>query len=272
MSARPLVGISGCTKSINERGWHAAAVKYSEAALHAVGAMPLVIPPVGSIAFAGEQGRATLDNLLGRLDGLILTGSPSNVEPHHYGQPSRDGTLHDGDRDSTTLPLIRRAIELAVPIFAICRGLQEVNVALGGSLHQHVHEREDRSDHRSPRSRNPEIRDPDVNYGPAHPVAISPGGLLAALIGKPEIDVNSLHGQGIDQLAAPLAVEAVAPDGQIEAVSHRSAPGFFFAVQWHPEHRALENWVSMRLFGAFGEAVRRRAAGSAPGALPLAAE
>ena len=272
MLARPLVGISGCTKTINERHWHASARKYCEAALHALDAMPVLIPPVGETAFAGESGKPTLDNLLSRLDGLIFTGSPSNVEPHHYGQASREGTLHDRERDATTLPLIRRAVELAVPVLAICRGLQEVNVALGGSLHQHVHELEGRHDHRSPRARDPAIRDPDVSYGPAHPVAIATGGILQKLLGTHEVQVNSLHGQGIDRLAPPLFVEAVAPDGQIEAVSHRSATGFFLAVQWHPEHRALENWVSMRLFHAFGAAVRRRASGSPPVTLPLAAE
>jgi putative glutamine amidotransferase len=263
MSPRPLVGVSSCTKQINGRTWHGVAHKYIEAALDAVGTMPLLIPPVGAQAFDGDDG--TLDRLLDRLDGLLLTGSPSNVEPRHYGQDGRPETLHDAARDATTLPLIRRALETGVPTFAICRGLQEVNVALGGSLHQHVHEIAGRRDHRSPKK--PDI---DVNYAPAHPVAIIEGGMLHRLLGQREVDVNSLHGQGIDQLAPPLRVEAVAPDGQIEAVSYPGAMGFFLAVQWHPEHRARQNPVSMKMFDAFAAACRRRA--DRHTALPLAAE
>jgi putative glutamine amidotransferase len=263
MSPRPLVGVSSCSKQINGRTWHGVASKYVEAALDAAGVMPLLIPPVGSLAFGADDG--TLDRLLDRLDGLLLTGSPSNVEPHHYGQDGRPETLHDAARDATTLPLIRRALETGVPTFAICRGLQEVNVALGGSLHQHVHEIAGRHDHRSPKK-----ADIDVNYAPAHPVTITEGGALHRLLGQRAVDVNSLHSQGIDRLAPPLRVEAVAPDGQIEAVSCPGAAGFFLAVQWHPEHRARQNPTSMKLFDAFADACRRRAGRHT--ALPLAAE
>jgi putative glutamine amidotransferase len=229
MSARPLVGITGCSKSINDRSWAAVAQKYVEAALDAVGVMPLVIPPVGAVAFAGRVGAATLDKLL---------------------------------------PLIRRAVETGVPVFAICRGIQEVNVALGGTLCQHVHEREDRSDHRSPRS--PDVH---VNYAPAHPVILTEGGWLHRLLQTREIQVNSLHGQGIDCLAPGLRGEATAPDGQIEAVTYPSARGFFLGVQWHPEFRARDNVVSMAMFSAFAAACRQRAGGErAAGPMALAAE
>ncbi len=230
--------------------------KYVQAAIRAVGGLPVLIPAFGREF--GEDGALTevLDRLLEMLDGVLLTGSPSNVEPHHYnGHPSRDGTAHDAARDATTLPLIRLAIDRAVPLFAICRGLQEVNVALGGSLHQLVHEVNGRRDHRSPKA--PDI---DTNYAPAHAVDIVEDGLLHRLLGKRRVLVNSLHAQGIDKLAPGARVEAVADDGQIEAFSLPDAAAFALALQWHPEHRALENPVSMKLFGAFADACRRRAA------------
>jgi len=170
-SLRPLVGISSCLKE-NGRGWHhTVGDKYVRAAIHAVGALPILIPAIG--AEFGEETATikALDRLIDGLDGVLLTGSPSNVEPHHYeGEDSRPGTAHDPARDATTLPLIRHSIDRGVPLFAICRGLQEVNVALGGSLHQLVHEVEGRRDHRSPKS-----PDTDVNYAPAHDVDIVEG-------------------------------------------------------------------------------------------------
>jgi putative glutamine amidotransferase len=229
--------------------------KYVQAAIRAVGALPILVPAFGR-EFA-EDGRMTeaLDRLLDTLDGVLLTGSPSNVEPHHYaGQPSRDGTAHDAARDATTLPLIRHAIDHGVPLFAICRGLQEVNVALGGTLHQLVHEVGGRRDHRSPKS-----SDTDVNYAPAHDIEIVEGGLLHKLLGRRRMEVNSLHAQGVDRLAPRARLEAMADDGQVEAFSVPDAPAFALALQWHPEHRALENPVSMKLFDAFAAACCRRA-------------
>jgi putative glutamine amidotransferase len=155
----------------------------------------------------------------------------------------------------TTLPLIRRALELGVPLLAICRGIQELNVALGGSLHQHVHEVAGRSDHRSDKSVPLAER-----YGPAHPITLTPRGILQGLLdGAATVEVNSLHGQAIDRLAPGLAVEALVPDGTIEAVRVVGVRGFALGVQWHPEWRVLDNPISRRLFAAFGAACRARA-------------
>lgn len=255
-SLRPLVGISACLKENGRGGWHhTVGDKYVQAAIRAVGGVAVLIPAVGRDFTEEDALAATLDRLFDSLDGVLLTGSPSNVEPHHYGRESRAGTVHDPARDATTLPLIRHAIDRGVPLFAICRGLQEVNVALGGSLHQHVHEVEGRRDHRSPKS--PDI---DVNYAPAHDIDIVEDGLLHRLLGERRVRVNSLHAQGVDRLAPRARIEATAEDGQIEALSIPDAPGFALALQWHPEHRALENPVSMKLFGAFAAACRTRMA------------
>ena len=253
---RPLIGVSACLKD-NGRSWvHSVGDKYVQAAIRAVGGLPVIIPAFGP-DFEAEQGVVeALDRLLDNLDGVLLTGSPSNVEPHHYGgEQSRDGTAHDPARDATILPLIRHAIDDGVPLFAICRGAQEVNVALGGTLHQLVHEVPGRRDHRSPRT-----SDTDVNYAIAHPIDVVEGGLLHRLVGQRRVMVNSLHAQGVDQLAPRARAEAFADDGQVEAFSVPDAAAFTLALQWHPEHRALENPVSMKLFDAFAAACTARAA------------
>jgi putative glutamine amidotransferase len=195
-------------------------------------------------------------DLFDHLDGILLTGGPSNVAPHHYGgAPSRPETVLDPQRDATTLPLIRAAVERAMPLLAICRGFQELNVAFGGSLHQHLHEVPGRIDHRRDRAATfPE------QYAPRHPVALTPGGELAGLSGALEIEVNSLHAQGIDRIGEGLVVEAVAPDGTIEAARVEGAAAFAIGVQWHPEWRVLEKPDYAALFAAFGEATRERAA------------
>ena len=265
---RPLVGVTACLKENGRGGWHhTVSDRYVQAALGAVGALPVVIPALGRELADDAAMTAALVRLLDSLDGILLTGSPSNVEPHHYGQESKPGTAHDPARDATTLPLIRQAIDQAVPLFAICRGLQEVNVALGGTLHQLVHEVDGRRDHRSPRS--PDV---DVNYAPAHDIEIIEGRLLHRLVGEKRLRVNSLHAQGVDRLAPRARIEAVADDGQIEAFSVPDAPAFALALQWHPEHKALENPVSMKLFGAFAAACRRRAAGRLGVPMRVAAE
>jgi putative glutamine amidotransferase len=244
MSGRnlPFIGIPCCVRPIWERPLHTVSDRYPQAVIDAAGGVPLLIPAVGAKIDCGA--------LLDRLDGLLITGSPSNVEPYQYGgPPSMEGTLHDPDRDATTLPLIREAVRRDLPVLAICRGIQELNVALGGTLHQRIFEMPDRFNHR--RRKGPMTL--DERYGPAHSVALSPGGVLARLAGAPEIMVNSLHGQGIDRPAPDLFVEAAAPDGQIEGVSLPGAR-FVVGVQWHPEYKVLENPFSRALFAAFAQA------------------
>jgi putative glutamine amidotransferase len=248
----PFIGIPSCVRTINERQFHTVNDRYTDAVIEAAGCLPIVIPAIGP--------KTDIGSLLDRLDGLLLTGSPSNVEPAHYGgPPSREGTLHDPDRDATTLPLIREAVRRDLPILAICRGIQELNVALGGTLHQRIFEMPERFNHR--RRRRYDIPD-DERYGPAHPVALIPGGLFARLADADEIMVNSLHGQGIDCPAPNLVVEAVAPDGQIEAVSLPGAR-FVVGVQWHPEYKALQNPFSRALFSEFSQACHATVAGGA---------
>jgi len=240
----PLIGIPTCIRTFNERAFHTVSERYPNAVIDAAGCLPVVIPACGH--------KMDLSALLDSLDGLLLTGSPSNVEPYHYGgSPSLEGTLHDPDRDSTTLPLIREAVRRDMPVLAICRGIQELNVALGGTLHQRIFDMPERYNHR--RRRRPTIPD-DERYGPAHSVALTPGGLFSQLAeDAPEIMVNSLHGQGIDGPAPGLRIEAVAPDGQIEGVSLPGAR-FVVGVQWHPEYKPLENPFSKALFKAFSVA------------------
>jgi putative glutamine amidotransferase len=243
----PLIGVPACLVQRDGFGYHQVGAKYVDSVIDGAGGLPLLIPALGP--------RLEFDVLLAELDGLLITGSPSNVEPHHYGgQAPRPDSPCDPARDATTLPLIRRALDLAVPLFAICRGLQELNVALGGTLHQEVHELPGRADHRSDKTVPLAER-----YAPIHPVRIVPDGMLQRLLEDAStIQVNSLHAQGIDRLADRLSVEASAPDGTIEAVAVRDARGFALAVQWHPEWRVLENPTSRRLFAAFGAACRAR--------------
>ena len=245
--ARPLIGIPADRRMVGAHPFHMVGEKYARAVLDAAGAAPLLIP-----SLADELG---FDELLQRLDGLLFTGSPSNVEPHLYaGAPSAPGTLHDPARDATTLPLIRKAVRAGVPVFGICRGFQEMNVAFGGTLHQKLHEVPGYLDHRDDGSQPLEVQ-----YGPAHDVTLEPGGVLRSLAASERIQVNSLHNQGIDRLGAELAVEARAPDGVIEAFRVRDAQRFALAVQWHPEWKVMSNPFSRALFAAFGQASRERA-------------
>ena len=248
-----IVGIPACSREVAGHPNHATPSRYGDAVIGGSGAMPVLLPPVG-----GDVGGGLL-HILDRLDGLLLSGSPSNVAPACYGV-DEDATpdMHDPPRDATTLPLIRAALERGLPVLAICRGIQELNVALGGTLHQEVHKVPGRMDHRAGPGTH------DQRYAPKHAIALS--GHMARILGKTATQVNSLHGQAIDRLAPGLVVEATAPDGTIEAVHVASAPGvaqvgWAFGVQWHPEWRFAENEDSMALFRAFGEACRAYRAG-----------
>jgi putative glutamine amidotransferase len=248
-SARPLIGIPADRRLVgkHQHPFHMVGEKYARAVLEAADALPLIIPSLAE--------ELHLDDLLARLDGILFTGSPSNVEPHHYaGSPSAPGTLHDPARDATTLPLIRKAVQAGIPVLGICRGFQEMNVAFGGTLHQKVHEVGGFSDHR-----DDETQPLEVQYGPAHDVILEPGGLLRAMAGTDRLRVNSLHSQGIARLGPGLVVEARAPDGLIEAFHVPNTPRFAVAVQWHPEWQAMSNPFSKALFAAFGSASRERA-------------
>ena len=246
-TVRPLIGIPADRRMVGAHPFHMVGEKYARAVLDAAQAAPLLIPSLA------EELR--FDELLERLDGMLFTGSPSNVEPHLYqGAPSSPGTLHDPARDATTLPLIRKAVQAGVPVFGICRGFQEMNVAFGGTLHQRLHELPGYLDHRDDESQPLEVQ-----YGPAHDVVLEPGGVLRSLASADRIRVNSLHSQGIDRLGGELAVEARAPDGVVEAFRVRSAQRFALAVQWHHEWQVMANPFSRALFAAFGQASRERA-------------
>ena len=221
---------------------HQANDEYITAIRDGAQALPLLIPSTDAPLDAGA--------VLAAVDGLLFTGSPSNVAPSHYGATARPGTELDELRDKTTLPLLRAAIAAGKPLLAICRGFQELNVALGGSLHQHVHEIPGRLDHREPRDVPLELE-----YGPAHAISLTGGGLLARLSGLKQAMVNSLHHQGIDRLAPGLKVEAVAPDGQIEAVSLSGAGAFLLGVQWHPEWQFACDPLNRAIFLGFGAAL-----------------
>jgi putative glutamine amidotransferase len=193
-----------------------------------------------------------LEALLDNLDGVVMTGAPSNVHPPHYGEEaSADHEPYDHERDSTSLDLISRVIAKGMPLFCICRGFQELNVVLGGTLETELQRTSGRLDHRSRQA-----EDLDTKYGPAHPITITPGGMLARILGKSQTMVNTLHRQGIKKLASSLIMEACAPDGVIEAASVKGAASFALGTQWHPEYKAAQNADSVKLFTAFGDAVR----------------
>jgi putative glutamine amidotransferase len=243
----PLVGVPCDSRQIGPHPFQAVGEKYLRALVDAGGVVPLAIP---SLAPA-----LPLDDCLDIFDGLLFTGSPSNIEPHRYGrEPSFEGNLHDPARDDTTLPLVQAAIAHGIPVLGLCRGLQEINVALGGSLHQQVHEVDGLDDHREDKAASLQEQ-----YAPAHEVSLCNGGLLQHIAGSDRVAVNSLHGQGIRELGAGLVPEAFADDGLVEAVRLDSA-AFFLAVQWHPEWRATENAFYRGIFEAFGAACRQRAA------------
>ncbi len=259
LSRLPVVLVTSCNKPLGEHPFHVAGRKYVDA-VRLAGALPLIAPPFAE----GE-----LDAMLAVADGVLFTGSQSNVHPGHFGEVLHDATLPlDADRDAWTLPLVRRVLDSGLPLFGICRGAQEVNVALGGSLHQAVQQQPGLADHRGAGA--DATQGAEQVYGPSHPVEVLPGGVLASVLAsvlapglasvpdRPRFDVNSVHGQGIKRLAAGLRVEAVAPDGLVEAFSMPAAPAFNLCVQWHPEWQAASNPVSVQLFHAFGAALRLR--------------
>ncbi len=264
---KPLIGISCCTKQFGLFGMpnHAASDTYVRATDEVIGGVPVLLPANGP--------KADIETLLERLDGIILTGSRSNVHPTLYdGPPHAEGTWEDPARDGITLPLIRVAVARGVPLLAICRGFQELNVAMGGSLHQRLQDLPDHFDHSTPMQPSARVR-----QSKAHSVRITPGGWLHRLAGTTEIAVNSLHNQGIDRLAPGLVAEGVAPDGLIEAVRVIAGPdgpnpGFAVGVQWHPEYDWRTDPLSKAIFAQFGDVVRAYAESARLGGVSIAAD
>jgi putative glutamine amidotransferase len=248
MNTKPVIGIPADRRQLDPHPFHMVGEKYATGIRDGADGLPFLIPALGDSIDAAT--------ILHHVDGILLTGSPSNVEPHHYdGEASRPGTLHDPHRDETTLPLAEKALENGVPLFALCRGFQELNVVLGGTLHPHVHEVEGYHDHRE----NPD--DPlELQYSPSHEVHLVEGGLLRKLAGTDTVMVNSLHSQGVARLADGVTVEAVADDGLVEGFRVDGVKGFALALQWHPEWKVTEDSFSMAIFKAFGDACRQYAA------------
>lgn len=249
----PVIGVNACSQPLNRHPFFVVGEKYVRAASQGAGGLPWIIPPLGD--------ELAMDQLLNQLDGILLTGSPSNIQPHHYGAELADpSSPQDLKRDATNLPLIRAAIKAGVPLLGICRGYQEMNVALGGSLHQKVQDLPGFLDHRE----NPD--DPILEqYGKlSHAISIQPGGLLSRIWPHATAEVNSLHGQGVERLADAAQIEALAPDGLIEAFSLPAAQAFTLAVQWHPEWQwhpdtQVGDFPFYRaILAAFGDACRHR--------------
>lgn len=248
-SALPLVAVAADVKEIDGYRWHAVADTYLRALRDVAKVIPLIVPSLD---------RTDLAALLNRVDGVLLPGSRSNVHPSEYGEPETEKAgPYDPARDGLTLPLIRAAIERDIPLLAVCRGFQELNVAAGGTLLSEVQEIAGRSDHRAPQG------DQDTRFAIRQDVEVKPGGLLAGILGAGTVRVNSLHRQAVGIIGDRLLVEAVAPDGTIEAASVTGTSHFALGVQWHPEYWAATDTASRKLFEAFGDAVRAHMAARA---------
>ena len=247
--SRPTAVITADRGELAGHATHQAFDGYLRALHEAADVLPLVLPAAGAAIDAAS--------LIEAVDGVVLTGGPTNVQAERYGAPPLPAaTLTDPARDATALALLPELVAAGVPVLAVCRGLQEFNVAFGGTLERAVHEQPGRLDHREGDQARPIAR----WYDDAHEVELRPGGLLARLAGKTSIAVNSLHHQGIARLAPGLRVEATAPDGLIEAFTAADAPGFTLAVQWHPEMRVGDSAFARAIFAAFGDACRERRA------------
>lgn len=245
---RMRVGLIADHRIVDGQPAHLVLEPYVAAIRDGAGAMPVILPVLDPPLDHGD--------ILAAVDGLLFTGSPSNVAPHFYGgPPARQPVYEDLRRDALAIPLIRTAIAAGIPVVAVCRGMQELNVALGGTLFQHVQDVPGRLDHRERQGEPVEVQ-----YGPAHHVTVVEGGMLAQLTGERCFTVNSLHTQGIDRLAPPLRADALAPDGQIEAVSLIAPRGFLLGLQWHPEWHWAEHPVSRAIWAAFGKALQDAAA------------
>ena len=241
---KSLIALSLCRWQLKDRdeGWyHLVGEKYVRVITN-YGAFPFTVPALAS--------DLDIDTVLDNVSGVLFGGSISNIHPSFYGDDSEGAGLEDRDRDATVFPLMAAAIARGIPVLGICRGIQEMNVLFGGTLHRHVHEVGGRLDHREVDAED------DVCYAPIHNVTLTEGGILHRLHGVTQLRVNSLHGQGIDRLGEGLQVEAVAEDGQIEAISVKGAKSFAVGVQWHPEYHSKENPDYDLFISAFHKAVQ----------------
>ncbi len=257
---RPKIGIIGNSYLMNDQyPTHAGGTMNSDAVANVAGCLPLLIPT--------DPRFVSVEELLEGFDGFLLTGGRPNVHPSEYGE---DATAAHGDfdraRDAITLPLVRACVERGQPFLGICRGFQEVNVAMGGTLYPEIRDLPGRMNHRMPPDGSIEEK-----FALRHPVTLTEGGIFHRLLGAPEVMTNTLHGQGIKTPGARIVVEGHAPDGTPEAIYVKDAPGFTLSVQWHPEYRAGEDPVSRPLFEAFGDAARAWATGQRPASLQLSA-
>ena len=264
---KPLVCVPASHVEIRPEGYrvHATGSNCVDSVERFSECVPIILPALAD--------RIDIESFAARIDGLLLTGGRANIEPHHYGgDPFPDDEFIDPGRDNTVLPLVRACVDVEVPVFGICRGIQELNVALGGTLHYRVHQVPGMDDHRMPQRDN--LTSEEV-FELRHPVRLASGGFFERLVGRSEVMVNSLHGQGIDRLSPRLEVEALSPDGVIEGVRLEHDRTFTVGVQWHAEWKPEEHALSRALFREFGRAARvraRRCAGAGEYFASVAAE
>jgi len=251
--SRPVIGIIGNSYLINDQyPAHAAGTMNAEAVSQVSRAIPMIIPTDPSLA--------SLPELMQVCDGFLFTGGRPNVHPEEYGErPTEAHGTFDRDRDRVALPLIRACVARGQPIFGVCRGFQEVNVAMGGTLYPEIRDLEGRDNHRMPPDGTLEEK-----FALRHEVSFVDGGPFHRLMGDKSVMTNTLHGQGIKDPGPRVVIDGHAPDGTPEAIYVAGAAGFTLSVQWHPEWRAGEDAVSRPLFEAFGDAARAWAAGARP--------
>lgn len=250
----PVVGIIGNAHLVEGRfAIQGVGERNLRAIAEVTGALPLMFASMPEVTDVGA--------LLEVVDGILLTGGRANVHPTRFGKEAHPKhEPYDERRDTIALSLIDICVAKGIPIFGVCRGLQEMNVAFGGTLHPEIREIPGRINHRMPRLENGEVHpDPTVIFADRHDVALKPDGVFAHLLGRETIRVNSLHGQGILDPGERIVIEGLAEDGTVEAISISQAPGFALGVQWHAEYDPQCNPINRRLFEAFGSAIRDNA-------------